>query len=279
MRIPILVGRDIADRDRADAPRVVLVSEAMAQRLWPSVPAREVIGRRMSAMSARRDQPIWWEVIGVVGNLRDQALSADVKPEFYVPVAQTPALLWPFIQRSLVLVTRTRGETMSAASLDRPVTEIVTSIDPNLPVADSRSMSDYLRRSQARSRFNTLVLGTLGGIALVLAIIGVYGVVSYFVAQRTRDIAVRMALGATPANIWKYVAARGLRPLLGGLTLGTVLSLVTAQLLEAQLYRVSARDPYTIGATALLLLLVSIAALYAPARRAIRVQPVVALTP
>ncbi|MGH7678212.1 MAG: FtsX-like permease family protein, partial [Gemmatimonadaceae bacterium] len=279
MGIPIRAGRDIASSDGANAPSVIVVNEAMAARLWPSVPTREVIGRRVSVLSARREEPRWWEVIGVVGNLRDQALSADVKPEFYIPVAQTPAMLWPFIQRSLVLVTRTRGANMSAATLERPVRDIVAGADANLPITDSRSMSDYLRGSQATSRFNTLVLGTLGGIALILAIIGVYGVVSYFVAQRTRDIALRMALGATPANIWKYVAARGLRPLLAGVVLGTLLSLATVQLLAAQLYRVSPRDPFTIGGTALLLILVSIAALYAPARRAIRVQPVVALTP
>jgi putative ABC transport system permease protein len=278
MGIPIRAGRDISSHDRADAPRVVLVNEAMAGKLWPSVVLRDVIGRRISAISPRRGEPLWWEVTGVVGNVRE-ALSEDVQPEFYVPVAQTPAMIWPFLQRSLVLVTRTRGDAMQAATLDRPVREIVSGVDPNLPVADSRSMSDYLRGSVAASRFNTLVLSTLGGVALVLAIIGVYGVVSYFVAQRTRDIAVRMALGATPANIWQYVAARGLRPLLAGVVVGTVLSLYTARLLESRLYRVSPSDPYTIAGTALLLVVVSIVALFAPARRAIRVQPIVALTP
>ena len=279
MGIPIRIGRDISTRDRSDAPNVVVVNEALAGKLWPSVPLREVLGRRISALNPSRTQPNWWEVVGVVGNIRDQALREDVRPEFYIPVAQTPAMLWPFLQRSLVLVTRTRGDGISAATLDRPVREIVVGVDPNLPLADSRAMSDYLRASLATSRFNTLVLSTLGAIALVLAIIGVYGVVSYFVAQRTRDIAVRMALGATPANIWKYVAARGLRPLLAGVVFGTVLSLYTARLLESRLYRVSPSDPYTIAGTALLLLAVSIVALYAPARRAIRVQPVVALTP
>lgn len=279
MGIPIRAGRDIAPSDGAKTPGVIVVNEAMAARLWPSVPVREVIGRRVSAISSRREAPQWWEVIGVVGNLHDQGLSAAVKPEFYVPFAQTPGMLWSFIQRSLVLVTRTRGANMSAATLELPMRAIVARVDANLPITDGKSMSDYVRGSQATTRFNTLVLGTLGAIALVLAIIGVYGIVSYFVAQRTRDIALRMALGATPANIWKYVAARGLRPLLAGVILGTVLSLVTVQLLEAQLYRVSPRDPFTIGGTALLLILVSIVALYAPARRAMRVQPVVALTP
>jgi putative ABC transport system permease protein len=187
-------------------------------------------------------------------------------------------MLWPYIQRSLVLVTRTRSDAIDAATLERPVRALVAAIDPNLAVAEGRAMGDFLRRAYARSRFNMLVLGTLGGIALVLAVIGVYGVVSYFVSQRTQDIAVRMALGATPANIWRYVATRGLAPLVAGIGVGIVLSMTTARLLESQLYNVSPTDPYTIIGTALLLLLVSVIAMYAPARRAIRVQPVVALS-
>jgi putative ABC transport system permease protein len=277
MRIPLRAGRDLSPSDRTGSPNVVVVSEGMAARLWPGLSPRDVVGKRINAIAPRRDQPNWWQVVGVVGNLRDQALSAEIRPEFYVPVAQTPAMLWPFIQRSLVLVTRARNENDPAETLDRPVRALVSRIDANLPVAESRSLSLFLRGSQATSRFNTLVLGTLGGIALILAVIGVYGVVSYFVSQRTQDIAVRLALGATPLNIWKYVAARGLLPLGGGLVAGTALSLATAQLLEAQLYRVSASDPFTIGGTALLLLVVSVIAVVAPARRAIRVQPVVAL--
>ncbi|HYC49537.1 MAG TPA: ABC transporter permease [Gemmatimonadaceae bacterium] len=278
MRIPLRAGRDISQRDNTSSPNVVVVNEALASLLWPGVSAREVLGRRINVMAPKRDQPLWWEVVGVVGNLKSAALSADVRPEFYIPVAQTPEMLWPYIQRSLVLVARTRGDAIDAATLERPVRALVASLDPNLAVADGRAMSDFLRRSHARSRFNMLVLGTLGGIALVLAVIGVYGVVSYFVSQRTQDIALRMALGATPATIWKYVAARGLAPLLAGIGIGVVLSLVTARLLESQLYHVKPTDPFTIGGTALLLLLVSIVAMYAPARRAIRVQPVVALS-
>ena len=277
MRIPLRAGRDISPRDVAGSPKVMVVNETLASRLWPGVPARDVIGRRINAFERVREEPNWWEVVGVAGDLHNEALSAEVSPELYLPVAQAPPVIWPLLQRSLVLVARARIENADAETLDRPVRELVASLDPNLPVADMRSMSANLRASQATSRFNTLVLGTLGGIALLLAVIGVYGVVSYFVSQRTQDIAVRMALGATPLNIWKYVAARGLKPLVAGVIGGTVLSMVTAQLLESRLYRVSPNDPLTIGATAVLLLVVSVIATYAPARRAIRVQPVVAL--
>ena len=278
MRIPMRAGRDIAPSDRAGAPDVIVVNEAMAARMWPGVSPREVLGRRVNAIAPKRDQPRWWEVIGVVANVHDQALNADPRPEFYIPMAQTPERLWPFLQRSLVLVARARNESDPGETLDRPVRALVSSIDANLPVAESRSMRLFLRGSQATARFNTLALGALGAIALVLAIIGVYGVVSYFVSQRTQDIAVRLALGATPLNIWRYVATRGLAPLAAGLAAGTVLSLATTRLLQAQLYRVSASDPFTIGGTAALLLVVSVVAIYAPARRAIRVQPVEALS-
>ncbi|MEX2179677.1 MAG: ABC transporter permease [Gemmatimonadaceae bacterium] len=278
MRIPLRVGRDLAPGDRVDAPHVMVVNELMAARLWPDVPLRDVIGKRLNAIAPTMEQPNWWEIVGVVGNVRSEALGAEPRPEFYVPIAQTPDLLWPYIQRSLVLVARTRSDAIAAATLERPLRAAVTAIDPNLPIAEGMPMDDFLRQSRGRLRFNTLVLGTLGGIALLLAVIGVYGVVSYFVSQRTQDIAVRMALGATPANIWAYVAARGLLPLAAGVGLGVVLSLATARLLEAQLYRVTATDPLTIGATALLLLGVSVVAMVGPARRAMRVQPVEALS-
>ena len=278
MRIPLRAGRDISSRDVSGSPKVMVINETLASKLWPGVALRDVLGRRINAIAPRRNEPNWWEVVGVVGDLHSEALSADVAPEFYIPVAQTPSLLWPLIQRSLVLVARTRNDNADAETLDRPVRELVSGIDPNLPVADMRTMTRMLRGSQATARFNTLVLGTLGAIALLLAVIGVYGVVSYFVSQRTQDIAVRMALGATPLSIWKYVAARGLLPLVAGVVVGTALSMATAQLLESRLYRVSPHDPLTIGATALLLLVVSVIATYAPARRAIRVQPVEALS-
>jgi putative ABC transport system permease protein len=278
MRIPLRAGRDVAPGDREGAPNVMVINEALAAKLWPGIPLRDVLGRRLNAIAPRTDQPNWWQIVGVVGNVRNEGLGREPRPAFYVPFMQTPALLWPYIQRSLVLVARARSDAIDAATLERPVREMLKAIDANLPIADGRRMIDFLRQSRATARFNTIVLGTLGAIALALAVIGVYGVVSYFVSQRTQDIAVRVALGATPANIWGYVAARGLMPLAAGVGLGVVLSLATARLLESQLYQVRATDPLTIGGTALLLLAVSVIAMVGPARRAIKVQPVEALS-
>lgn len=277
MRIPLRAGRDFTEHDDAGAPEVVVINEAMAARMWPGVAMRDVLGRRFNAIAPSREERKWWTVAGIVGNVRSESLSDAGRPEMFIPVSQTPALLWPYLQRSLVIVARTRGDAIAGATLARPVRELVSSLDANLPVTDGRPMTDFLRSSRATARFNTVVLGALGGIALLLALIGVYGVVSYFVAQRTQDIAVRMALGATPNDIWGYVALRGMRPLLIGIGAGVVLSLATARLLRAQLYGVAASDPITIAGTALLLLLVSFLATFAPAHRAMRVAPLTAL--
>jgi ABC-type antimicrobial peptide transport system permease subunit len=139
-------------------------------------------------------------------------------------------------------------------------------------------MESYLRSSQGTARFNTLLLSTLGGIALLLAMVGVYGVVSYFVSQRSQEIAIRVALGATPRAILGHVVWRGLRPLVGGLLVGCVLAILTSRVLESQLYRVQPTDPATIGATGAVLLIVAMLATYVPARRALRVAPASALT-
>jgi predicted lysophospholipase L1 biosynthesis ABC-type transport system permease subunit len=229
-------------------------------------------------MSGSRANPHWMEIVGVVGDLHDQALSSPVVPEFYAPMAQTPAIIWPLIQRSLVLVMRGASDGAPAEALSKPLRSLVASVDPTLPVADVDPMEAYLRNSQATARFNTLLLSTLGAIALLLAMIGVYGVVSYFVNQRTQEIAIRMALGATPSEILRYVTTRGLRPLLVGLLLGGALATAAAGVLESQLYRVTRTDPATIGSTGLLLLIVALVATYVPARRAVRVPPSVALT-
>jgi predicted permease len=277
MRIPLRAGRDVTERDGGRAPEAVVINEAMAARMWPGAAIRDVLGRRMNAIAPSREEPKWWTVVGIVGNVRSESLSDAGRPEMFIALQQAPALLWPYLQRSLVLVTRTRSDAIPGATLERPVRELVASIDANLPVTDSRAMIDFLRSSRATARFNTVVLGALGGIALLLALIGVYGVVSYFVAQRTQDIAVRMALGATPNDIWSYVAWRGMLPLLIGIGAGVVLSLATARLLRAQLYGVATSDPLTIAGTALLLLVVAFLATFAPAHRAMRVAPFTAL--
>jgi putative ABC transport system permease protein len=153
----------------------------------------------------------------------------------------------------------------------------VAAVDPGLPLADVSTMTEALAASVATARFNTLLLSTLGAIALALASVGIYGVVAYFVSQRTQEIGIRLALGATPAHIWRLVVQRGLTPILFGAVVGTVLSVLTTSVLRNQLYEVTPTDPATLASVGLLLIAVSLLAMYVPARRAMRVPPAVAL--
>jgi predicted lysophospholipase L1 biosynthesis ABC-type transport system permease subunit len=218
-----------------------------------------------------------WEIVGVVGDLRDAALTQVPDPEVYIPTAQTPDLLWPLISRSLVVVARVAHPGIAPETLERPLQQAIARIDPALPVAEAKSMEGYIAQTLATARMNTVLLSTLGGIALVLAMVGIYGVVAYFVSQRTQEIGVRTALGATPADIWRFVVRRGMVPVAIGLVAGVALAFATSRLLSAQLYGVTARDPFTFVAVGALLVLVAVLAMYVPARRAMRVSPVVAL--
>jgi putative ABC transport system permease protein len=272
MRIPILEGRDLTERDDASAPRVALINQAMAKRLWPGESA---IGKRFRGLGVDRSHnPVYIEVIGVVGNLHDASLATDVVPEFYLPYQQTPGALWNALQRSLVVVIRTKSD---PEGFVRPLREAVARVDRSLPLADSNTMTALLARSLAASRLNMALLTSLGVLAFVLAAIGVYGIVSYFVSQRTREIGVRIALGATARQVWTLVVGRGMAPIVAGAILGLAGAIAGGSVLRSQLYGVTTTDPLTLAAAVLVLLLSALAATYVPARRAMRVDPTVAL--
>jgi predicted permease len=276
MRIPILAGRDIAATDKADAPLVVVVNQALARMLWPTIDPRDALGRRLVAIPSGKGIDTR-EVVGVVGDLHDAALNKAPAPEFYIPYDQTPALMWPLIQRSLVVLVRGPSSKAAAEALIRPLGRAVAQVDPSLPLTEAKSMNEMLRGSLATARMNTVLLSLLGAIALVLAMVGIYGVVSYFVNQHVHEIGIRMALGATPALIWRLVMRRGLSPIVAGLGVGIALSLLTTGVLRQQLFGVSAHDPLTIAGVGSLLLIIAVIAMYVPARRAMRVAPIVAL--
>jgi predicted permease len=277
MRIPLIAGRDIAETDVAESTPVTVISASLARALWPGRDPRQAIGKRISAVPTRRDDLKNWEVVGIVGDLHDAALTTEPVPEMYMPFPQTTDVFWPYLARSLVVVIRHANADAPAEALVQPLKSAVSRVDRSLPLADSRSMESYLAESLATSRMNTLLLSTLGGIALVLAMVGIYGVVAYFVSQRTQEIGIRIALGSTPADTWTFVVRRGVMPVLVGLAAGVGLSLATSTLLRSQLFGVSARDPLTLGGATAVLLVVAILAMYMPARRAMRVSPVVAL--
>jgi putative ABC transport system permease protein len=277
MHIPLLAGRDIARTDGAETTPVAVVSASLVRMLWPHLSPREAIGKRINAVPTRRADIQTWEVVGVVGDLHDAALSQAPEPEMYVPFTQTADAFWPFLGRSLVVVVRQAQIGAAPETLTRPLQRAVARVDPALPIADVKSMEGYLAQTLATARLNTLLLSTLGTIALVLAMVGIYGVVSYFVSQRTHEIGLRVALGATPSGIWQFVLRSGMKPVAAGLAAGIALSLVTSTLLRAQLFGVTSRDPVTLVVVGALLVVVALVAMYVPARRAVRVSPIIAL--
>jgi predicted permease len=273
MGIGLRAGRDLVATDNRSSPKVVVISEALGRLLWPGFNPRQILGRRLNGLSTSDDQPNMMEVIGVVGDAHDEQVTADAKPTFYVPVDQMPEVIWPMLQRAIVVVLKSATPDADATILRRPLSRAIADVDPSLPIADAHTMMRALASSQATARMTTVLLSALGGIALLLAMVGIYGVVSYFVGQRTQEIGVRMALGATHARIWRFVVRRGLAPVALGLVVGIGLSMVTTRALRGQLYGVTGRDPLTLVSVTALLGMVALAAIYVPARRAMRVAP------
>jgi hypothetical protein len=215
------------------------------------------------------------QVVGVIAGPRDVSLDQPPAPEFYIPFEQTPPALWSAMQGSLTVAARTVA---APATMERALRDAIASVDPSLPTLNVATMDGVLRASLATARFNTLLLTTLGAIALVLASVGVYGMIAYSVGLRSREIALRMAFGATPGGIAALVVRRGLAPVVVGAFGGTLLAAATTRLLRAQLYNVRPGDPATLLLIAVVLLGVSVLAAYVPARRATRIAPASALS-
>jgi predicted lysophospholipase L1 biosynthesis ABC-type transport system permease subunit len=214
------------------------------------------------------------QVIGVIAGPRDVSLDQPPAPEFYIPFEQAPPVLWSAMQGALTAVART---TPAPGTMERAVRAAVSAVDPSLPTTNVATMDDAMRASLATARFNTLLLSSLGAIALVLAGVGVYGMIAYSVGMRAREIALRMAFGAAPGAIASMVVRRGLTPVAFGAAGGALLAVATTRLLRGQLYNVAPGDPATLLAIAALLLAVAAVAAYLPARRATRIPPVSAL--
>jgi predicted permease len=270
MRMRLLAGRDVATTDDAHAPNVAIINQALARKFWPGQGA---LGKRMEGMDPSHTH--FMTVIGVIADTRDVGLEQLATPEFYIPLEQTPAPVWGGLGGALTIIARTAS---APATMERPIRAAVAAVDPSLPIAQVATMDDQVRTSRATARYNTLLLCALGVIALALASVGVYGVIAYSVAQRTREIGLRMALGATPSAIGALVVRQGLAPIVLGAVIGGALSVATTRLLRDQLYGVGPGDPTTIVAIAVLLLVVSLLAACIPTRRAMSVSPVTALT-
>lgn len=256
MGIPLLRGRTFTDADRTGGEDVLILSASMARRFWPD---EDAVGRVILAGSAFR-------VVGVVGDVRNINLALDPRPTMYLSTTQ---YLWP----AMTLVIRTASDVPVAALLRKTV----SGLDPQLAVYNVRTMETLLQNNNAQPRITAWLVGGFALLALLLAGLGVYGVLAYLVTQRTREIGVRLALGARPASVRRLVVGHSLRLSLLGVALGTVAAVLLGPVLESQLFGVPARDAATLTAVPIALLCIAIMASYIPARRATRVDPLLAL--
>ena len=260
MGIPLVSGRDIDDGDRAGAPPVVLVSESLARQFWPG---RSAVGERIGYPWPSA----WMTIVGVVGDVKQDSLTSARTMAIYRPFAQAPI-------PSMSIVIRTSADASTIAGLLR---ESVRTLDATIPVSDVTPMTSVVSGSMARPRFAAILITAFAAVAMILGAIGIYGVIAYAVAQRTREIGVRMALGATPGDAVRIVVRRGAVLTLAGLALGTVSALAASRLFAGLLHGISPTDPVSFVTGALLLALVAVVACYIPARRATRVDPTIAL--
>jgi putative ABC transport system permease protein len=258
--IPVKLGRAFSASDSMDAQPVVVINEAMARSFFAG---EEPIGKRIRT----GDRSPWVEVVGVVGDVRHRGLDVDTRPEMFFPHLQTPS-------RQMTLAVRTAGDPLALAG---PLRERVRELDRDQPVGNVKTMEAWVGESVASRRFSVLLLGVFACVAAGLAALGLYGVVSYTVAQRTHEIGLRVALGASPRDVLRLVIRQGMTLTLVGTAVGLLAALALTRVMSGLLYGVGATDPATFVTVPLLLVAVALLACYLPARRATNVDPMVAL--
>lgn len=258
MRIPLRAGRDFTAHDTAESERVLIVNETAARRLWPN---KDAIGQ--IALNGSTEL----RIVGVVGDVRHSALDQEAGLEMYLPITQSGS-------GSLELVVRAK---MPIESLAPGVRAALGQVDPKLPTSEFQTLGQLVAQAASPKRLVTLLLGGFSLLALILAALGIYGVISYAVTQRTQELGIRLALGARTMDVLKLVIKQGMQPVVVGLVLGLVGALALTRLLASLLFGVSATDPATFAGIALLLAAAALLACYLPARRAAKVDPVIAL--
>jgi putative ABC transport system permease protein len=266
MGIPLLSGRDVANTDTRQSPNVVVINDVFARRHFAG---ENPLGHRLKLQGQERDPLL---IVGVVGNARQLGLDQQPAAEVYVPFLQDP--LFPPYQRAMTIVARAKSDPGAIAA---PLRAAVTSVDKSLPIYAFKPMTEYLHDSLSRRRFNLTLLSVFGGVALLLAALGIYGVISYGVTQRTHEMGIRMALGAKPRDVLRLVVRQAMVLGLGGVGVGLLASLALTRLMKSLLFNVGVTDPLTFAAIALLMTLIALLACLVPARRATKVDPLVAL--
>ena len=263
MGIPLRKGRGFTESDNANAPAATIINETAARKFWPN---EEPLGKRFKRGSVDSQNP-WLTVVGVIGAVSHSSLQVASQPEVYLPFQQNPGL-------NLTLVARTSSDPKAFAGAVR---REVSAMDNDLPVSNIKFMDEIVGKSVAQPRVYALLLGIFAGLALILAAIGIYGVISYSVTQRTHEIGIRMALGAQTRDVLALIIKQGMALALVGIFLGLLVSLALTRVLASQLYGVSSTDPVTYSAISLLLMFVALIACYIPALRATKVDPMIAV--
>jgi predicted permease len=266
MSIPILSGRDVAWSDTNTTERAIVVSQTAARTFWPN---GDAIGKRVTPGTPTSTTP-WLTVVGIVADVRQVDLVRTPRPAMYVPASQDQGT-FPALRD---FVVRTSGD---PAALAPSIRSAVWGVDSTLPVDRVQTMEQAKATVTATEQFNLLLVSVFAGLALLLAASGLYGLTTYSVSQRTRELGIRVALGARGGTLLRLVLAQGVRLTLVGLAVGAVAALTLTRVMEALLFGIGARDPITFAAVSLLLVGVSLVASLVPAYRATRVDPVVAL--
>jgi putative ABC transport system permease protein len=265
LEVPVIRGRSLTEQDEDSAPRVIVINETMARRFWPN---EDPIGKRM-AFGANVGETSWRTIVGVVGDIRHASLTDAPEPCAFIDYRQDHE---SWSRMAFVVKTRT-----DAAGLASGVRGSLVALDPQQPVYAIETMDKLLSSSVAPRRFVMSLIGSMALIALVLAVVGIYSVISFSVGERTKEIGIRMALGAKRRDVLTLVLGQGMRVALLGIVVGVGIAFGLTRLLATLLFEVSATDSKTFVAVASLLTLVALMACYFPARRATRVDPLVAL--
>jgi putative ABC transport system permease protein len=258
MAIPLRQGRVFTEHDTADSPPVVVISQSLAQKFWGQ---ENVVGKRVTM------GPKASEIVGVVGDVKEASVEDATNPEVYLPYQQQP---WPVF----TLVLRSSGDPKNLVGI---IQRDVAAIDKDQPLGKSAPMEEVLADKLAQRRLNVLLLGVFGGVALLLALVGIYGVISYTVTQRKHELGLRMALGAQPHHILKLIVGQGMTLALIGIGIGLAGAFILSRYLTSMVYKISVTDPVTFVGSALLLILAAFIACYLPARKALKVYPMDAL--
>jgi putative ABC transport system permease protein len=263
MDIGLVKGREFTWADNENAILVAVVNEAIVRQYWPG---EDPFGKRLS-IDTQNGKPVWRQIVGIAKDTKHDDLAEQVRPAIYVPFAQLPR---PF----MVLAVRVIGD---PARLIPAIRRAVMAAHPDQPLFSIQTMDAVIANALARRRFQTLVLGMFAGVALALAAVGIYAVVSFSVTQRTREIAIRTALGARQSEILVHVLRQGFVLTLVGTAIGLASALALSRMLSGLLYGVSVTDPVTLTVIPSVLIAVALLACYLPARRAAKVDPIVAL--